>query len=176
MRKETSSVVDFVDELEEMVACVVQDHTYCTQRYNWWTELEGHSNEWAVLIQVDKRIQSIILVLCRLVNFIFLHHVAFFRVIFFKTTVFLFEFLSDRGAIRAGGLYNFCLLDIRRLALSLLLSLIYFSSLIQAFDETISWRVGIYPEVCEASSPKWHVCVKNCYSIAFANKFRKSII
>ena len=34
MRKETSSVVDFVDELEEMVACVVQDHTYCTQRYN----------------------------------------------------------------------------------------------------------------------------------------------
>ena len=172
MRKETSSVVDFVDKLEEMVACVVQDHTHCTQRYYWWTELKGHPNEWTVFIQVDKRIQSIILVLCRLVNFIFLHHVTFFGIIFFKTTILLFEFLSDGRAIRASGLHDFCLLDIWRLALSLLLSLIDFSSLIQAFDETISWRVRIYPEVCEASSPKWHVCVKNRYAITFANKFR----
>ena len=172
MRKETSSVVDFVDELEEMVACVVQDHTHCTQRYDWWTELEGHPDERTVLIQVDKRIQSIILILCRLVNLIFLYHISFLRVVLLKTTVLLFELLSDRRAIRAGGLYNFCLLDIWRLALRLLLSLIDLSSLIQAFDKTISWRVGIYPEVCKASSAKWHVCVKNRYSIAFANKFR----
>ena len=172
MREETSSVVDFVDELEEMVACVVQDHTHCAQRYYWWTELERHPYEWTILIQVDKRIKSIILVLCRLINLILLHHVAFFRVVLFKTTVLLFEFLSDRWAIRAGGLYNFCLLDVWRLALGLLLSLIDFSSLIQAFDETISWGVGIYAKVCEASSAKWHVRVKNRYSIAFANKFR----
>ena len=62
-----------MDKVEQVIACVVEDHANGGQRDDAGAKLETHLDQWAVLVEVFERIECYVFVLLRLVHIFFIH-------------------------------------------------------------------------------------------------------